>query len=203
MVLPQFPLGTVLFPSMVLPLHVFEPRYRALVHHILDGDRTFGVVMIERGHETGGEDQRSALGTVARVVEAEEFPDGRWALITVGTQRFRVTDWLPDDPYPRAEVELWPDDDGDDVDDEAVDRLVSKFHRCMALASEAGVDVGGVPDAFDGAELATMQMSALLPVGPFDKQRLLAAGGTQERMSRLDQAIDETLELINVKLLEG
>lgn len=204
MVLPQFPLGTVLFPSMVLPLHVFEPRYRAMVHHVLESeDRTFGVVMIERGRDVGGEDQRSGFGTMARVVEAEEFPDGRWALITVGTQRFRVENWLQDDPFPKAEVELWPDDDGDDVDDDEFVRLVSKFHRCMALASEAGVDVGGIPDAFDGPELATMQMAALLPVGPFDKQRLLAAGGSRERMDRLGRAIDETLELINVKLLEG
>ena len=202
-VLPQFPLGTVLFPSMMLPLHIFEPRYRALVHDILDADRSFGVVMIERGHETGGADQRSSHGTVARVLQAEEFPDGRWALITVGTERFRVTEWLPDDPYPRAEIELWPDADGDDVDPDEFADLVARFHRCMALASEAGVDVGSVPDSFDGPELSTMQMAALLPIGPFDKQKLLAAPGSGHRMALLTSAIDETMELINMKLFEG
>ncbi|MEL6986015.1 MAG: LON peptidase substrate-binding domain-containing protein, partial [Actinomycetota bacterium] len=80
--MPQFPLRSVLFPSMVLPLHVFEPRYRTMVHDLLEGDGRFGVVMIDRGSDTGGQDQRSSFGTVARIVESEEYPDGRWGLIT-------------------------------------------------------------------------------------------------------------------------
>ena len=107
--LPMFPLGTVLVPSAGLPLHVFEPRYRALVHDCLAGDREFGVVLIERGSEVGGEDVRTDVGTVARIVEAVELPDGRWAIAAVGVRRLRVQRWLPDDPYPIAEVEDWPD----------------------------------------------------------------------------------------------
>ena len=74
----MFPLGCVLFPSVVLPLHVFEPRYRTLVQTCLDDDREFGVVLIERGSEVGGDDVRTDVGTVARIVEAEQLPDGRW-----------------------------------------------------------------------------------------------------------------------------
>ena len=66
----MFPLGSVLLPSMVLPLHVFEPRYRALVRDVLDGDGEFGVCLISRGHEVGGDDVRTDVGTVARVHEA-------------------------------------------------------------------------------------------------------------------------------------
>ena len=80
----MFPLGTVLVPSLALPLHVFEGRYRALVRHCLAGDREFGVVLIERGSEVGGGDERFGVGTVARIAEAAQFPDGRWALITIG-----------------------------------------------------------------------------------------------------------------------
>ncbi len=202
-VLPQFPLGTVLFPSMVLPLHVFEPRYRALVNDILDGDRSFGVVLIEKGRDVGGDDQRSGYGTVARILEAEQFPDGRWAVIAVGMERFKVTEWLADDPYPRAAIERWPDDEYPLIDAGEVDRVESKFRRCVALASEAGVDVGGIPDEFSDGAMATMQMSTLLPVGSFDKQRLLGVSGAVERLVMLEKAIDETMDLINVKLLEG
>src|SRR5581483_10007082 len=98
-VLPMFPLGTVLFPYLVLPLHVFEPRYRAMTRACLDGGGEFGTVLIERGHEVGGGDTRFAVGTVARIVEAAEFDYGRWALVTVGTRRITVEEWLPDDPY--------------------------------------------------------------------------------------------------------
>ena len=107
--LPMFPLGGVLFPSMVLPLHVFEPRYRALVRDCLDGDGEFGVVLIERGSEVGGDDVRTDVGTMAHILQAEELDDGRWVVAAVGTRRLRVRSWLPDDPYPRAAVDDWPD----------------------------------------------------------------------------------------------
>src|SRR5829696_5584015 len=100
----MFPLGTVLLPGAYLPLHVFEPRYRALVRDCLEGDGEFGVALIERGQEVGGGDSRFDVACVARIVEAGEMPDGRWALGTVGVRRARVEAWLPDDPYPRAEV---------------------------------------------------------------------------------------------------
>src|SRR5438270_10838595 len=75
--LPMFPLGTVLLPFAHLPLHIFEPRYRALVKDCLAGDGEFGVVLIERGHEVGGGDVRFGVGTVAHIVQTAELPDGR------------------------------------------------------------------------------------------------------------------------------
>src|SRR5436190_21485028 len=110
-VMPMFPLGSVLMPSTFLPLHVFEPRYRALVHDCLAGEGEFGVVLIARGSEVGGQDVRTDVGTVARIVPAQELPDGRWAIAAVGVRRARVVRWLPDGPYPMAEVEDWPDVD--------------------------------------------------------------------------------------------
>src|SRR5580765_5978986 len=104
--MPMFPLGSVLFPSL------FLPRYRALAKHCLAPEREpeFGVVLIERGSEVGGNDVRTSVGTVARVLEAAELDDGRWVLGTVGTRRIRVVEWLPDDPFPRAVIEDWDDE---------------------------------------------------------------------------------------------
>ena len=97
-VLPMFPLGTVLLPGMVLPLHVFEPRYRQLVQDCEAGDGEFGVVLIERGSEVGGGDVRTDVGTVAKIVQSQSLPDGRYLLATVGARRLRVERWLDDDP---------------------------------------------------------------------------------------------------------
>src|SRR5438445_9063509 len=109
LLLPMFPLQTVLFPGVAMPLHVFEPRYRALTRHCLDGDGRFGVVLIERGSEVGGGDVRVSVGTRALIVESAELPDGRWVLMVVGVERVEVSRWLPDDPYPQAEVSVLAD----------------------------------------------------------------------------------------------
>ncbi|MCP5031160.1 MAG: hypothetical protein GY939_05095 [Actinomycetia bacterium] len=201
-VTPQFPLGTVLFPSMVLPLHVFEPRYRAMVADVMAADGVFGVVLIERGHEVGGSDQRSGFGTLAKVVKADELADGRWALVTVGVDRFKVTTWLPDDPYPQADIEPWPDEAPTDDLGPLYTQVQVKFRRCMALASEAGLDVGPFPDAIDNVQLGCMQMATLTPVGAHDKQALLGAPGPSSRLPLLDQMIDASIDLIETRLAE-
>ncbi|HVX22262.1 MAG TPA: LON peptidase substrate-binding domain-containing protein [Acidimicrobiales bacterium] len=108
--LPMFPLSTVLFPGGLLSLHVFEPRYRRLVADCLAGSGEFGVVLISRGSEVGGGDQRVSVGSVARVRHARPLGDGRWLLAAEGCRRIRVARWLPDDPYPVAEVDDLPDD---------------------------------------------------------------------------------------------
>ena len=103
--LRMFPLSTVLFPGGELPLHIFEPRYLALTADCLGEDREFGVVMISRGRETGGGDERVDMGTVARIDRGSQLPDNRLFLETRGIRRVRVHEWLPDDPYPQAMVE--------------------------------------------------------------------------------------------------
>src|SRR5215467_13827806 len=137
--LPMFPLATVLFPHAELPLHLFEPRYRALAETCLRGDGRFGVVLIERGFEVGGGDQRFAVGTVARIVEAAQTPDGRYLLSTVGTERFRVRKWLDDDPFPRADVDVIGEPkrvaNGAAASRDAVQRLLG---RVLAMSAELG-----------------------------------------------------------------
>ena len=197
---PQFPLGTVLFPSMVLPLHVFEPRYRSLVADVLDGDAMFGVPLIERGNEVGGGDQRTDYGTMARIAEAEQFDDGRWAVVAVGVERYRVVEWLDDDPYPRAVIELWPDEAPSVDVGTLLSDVSAKFKRCMGLAAESGLNVGPLPPEIDDVVLRSFHMSALAPVGPLDKQTLLGAPDPVRRLELLDGMLDETIELLVLEL---
>jgi uncharacterized protein len=199
--LAMFPLGTVLFPHMVLPLHVFEPRYRALMDAVLAADREFGVVLISRGHEVGGGDLRTDVGTIARIVQAERLEDGRWLAITVGTRRFRVERWLPDDPFPRAEV-AFLDDEHTDADLEHVrDRLVPRLRRVLALQAELGEET--VPSTFDlaeDAEVACWQPAVLAPLTAFDAQRLLVVDRCAERLDLLEELLTDLEQTLSLRL---
>jgi Lon protease-like protein len=200
-VLPMFPLGTVLFPSVVLPLHVFEERYRVLTRHCLDGDRRFGVVLIERGSEVGGGDVRTDVGTVAEIVEATRFDDGRYALGTVGVGRLRVIEWLDDEPYPRAEVEPWDDPAPDDDLPERLAAVVRRLRTLLARAAELGQPVpAATAELAEDPVLATYQAAALLPVGPADKQRLLATPTPDARVRALDELVEEELRVADQML---
>src|SRR5664279_2906530 len=102
--LAMFPLGSVLFPGMPLPLRVFEPRYVAMLSSVIgESEREFGVVLIERGSEVGGGDVRFGVGTVARIASVE-ITEGSIVLLATGAARFEVVRWLADDPFPRAQV---------------------------------------------------------------------------------------------------
>jgi Lon protease-like protein len=201
--LPMFPLGTVLFPSAVLPLHVFEPRYRAMVRDCLAAERELGVVLIERGSEVGGGDVRSEVGTVAKLVEARELPDGRWALLAVGARRLRVEAWLPDDPYPVAEVSDWPDADPGPGHAEAVAAVVARLPTVLAHAAEAGDDaVPPTIELSDDPVLAAMQVAAVGPFGPFDRQLLLAAPTPDDRVARLGALLEDAEQVLRLRLSE-
>jgi Lon protease-like protein len=184
--LPMFPLGTVLMPHMVLPLHVFEPRYRQLFRQLMDEapeDRTFGVVRVTAGSEVGGGEHRADVGTVARILQAEELPDGRWLAVTVGTRRLRVAAWWPDDPYPQAGVELLAEDGVDAGVLARRDLLVPRVRRLLALRSELGDTT--VPSTFDlSSDPATScwQLLVLTPLPEDAAERLLGTDGWDERL---------------------
>ncbi|MET1049061.1 MAG: LON peptidase substrate-binding domain-containing protein [Acidimicrobiales bacterium] len=197
-VMPMFPLGTVLFPTMLLPLHVFEPRYRALVDDCIAGDGEFGVTLIERGSEVGGGDVRTDVGTVARIVQVERFEDGRFAVAAVGTRRIRIERWLADDPYPRAEVVDWEDVGTTGT---ALDDADALFRRALALAAELGeapapLDV----ELADDPAMATFQIGALAPLGPLDRQALLATERPDDRVTLLVAQLTDVVELLRARL---
>lgn len=201
--LPMFPLGSVLVPTALLPLHVFEPRYRALVADILDGDSEFGVVLIDRGQEVGGGDVRTHLGTIARVVQAEEFDDGRWAVISAGTRRIRVAEWLEDAPYPRAVVEELDDTPGEDAA-AAREEAVAALRRVLALAAELGADTPpATVDVADDPVTASFNVLALSPLGPLDRQRLLGAVDAATRLRDLAAALAEVEQDLRGQLTLG
>jgi hypothetical protein len=197
----MFPLGTVLFPHAVLPLHVFEPRYRALTRAVLDGDQEFGVVLIERGSEVGGGDVRFDVGTVAHIVQASELADGRFALSVVGVSRFRVEQWLPDDPYPRAEiVEI---DDANDVAGSValVDPVVAALREVYELYGRVHDVATSVPlELSPDPEQASYEVAALAALGPLDAQRVLELPDTETRLRVLLEVLVDHAALLRSQL---
>jgi uncharacterized protein len=189
---PMFPLSTVLFPHEELHLQVFEPRYRAMVADCLAGEGRFGVVLIARGSEVGGGDQRVDVATQAGIDRAEPMPDGRWHLAVTGLGPLRVTRWLADDPYPRALVEECGPVDTPDGGDVRVAQ--DELRRVLALVSE----LGRAPVRADSSEafrhgvaadVSLWRMCAFAPVTVFDRQRLLEAPSNARRLALLVELV--------------
>jgi Lon protease-like protein len=204
--LPMFPLGTVLFPHALLPLHIFEDRYRTLAETCLRGDGCFGVVLIERGHEVGGGDTRFAIGTVARITEAARTPDGRYLLATVGTERFRVRRWLADDPFPRAEIDVLHERKS--ASDSVAQRR-DDIQRLLGRVFALGAELGEPAAPMDAAQLdvdpvrALYEAAAAAPIGPLDGQRLLEIDDLGERYAQLELLLGDAAELLELRLAEG
>jgi len=177
MQIPLFPLRTVLAPGIALPLHIFEPRYRALVRHCLDASTPFGVVMIREGSEVApvdGEPQElsiAAVGTMAEIREANRYPDGRWDLLVVGGRRFVVVDVDGDtEPYLVAEVDPIDDAPGiPAVADALAQRVSARFVDYLRLLQ---------PRDGEAAEPIDVQVEVEVP--ETDDDGVAAGGGPGE-----------------------
>ena len=196
----MFPLGSTVFPHQIVPLHVFELRYRTLLEHIMseDGSQTFGIALIDRGHEVGGGDLRTTVGTRVEVIQAEQFDDGRWGIVVAGVERIDILDWLPDDPYPIAEVSprLVADNGGSNLDD-----LEQSLHETIELIAEVAGAEPLDPYIFANDPQARLdQMSAVAPLGDFDRQRVLEAMTTRDQMSLLSEALEDKKVLLRAGL---
>jgi Lon protease-like protein len=201
--LPMFPLGLVMVPHVAVPLHIFETRYRVLMFDCTHGDAQaeFGVVLIERGSEVGGNDQRFGVGTVARIAEAAELPDGRWLLNVVGTRRIRVAEWLPDDPYPSALVDELPDLPWTADAERASQEAERQVRRALAMSAELGDPAAPATIELDGdPKVAGWQLLAIAPIGPFDQQRLLEIDDHRARLSSLAAVAEESANMLAHRL---
>jgi hypothetical protein len=197
---PMFPLGVVHFPFVGLPLQVFEPRYRQLTIDCLDGDREFGVVLIERGSEVGGGDVRFDVGTMTTIVDAGFNEMGLIRLDTVGSRRIRVVRWLDDDPYPRAEIEDLPPPAMGDAELTVFAAAETVVRRALALRAELNEATVPYNITLDPQpERAIFQLAAIAPVGPVDKQRLLGLAPL-ELLTHLAELMDDELDVLASRL---
>ena len=200
-VLAMFPLGTVLFPYMPLRLRVFEERYLIMLSDLVKANDTrFGVVLIERGHEVGGGEQRFGIGTVAEMLHVTA-DEGFVHLTAQGGPRLEVISWLDDAPHPRAEVHELPEliwDDGLEPLRHEADRLV---RRTLAMASEFTENVW--PAAIELSEdpiEASWQLAGIAPLNAIDQLMLLRSTTANDLLVTLIKLINETTILYDAWL---
>lgn len=185
--LPLFPLGTVLYPGVLLPLHIFEERYRLLVRDLLAGPepRQFGVIAIRKGRETGvdGVSALHEIGCTATLRRVQEYEDGRFDLVTAGTQRFRLAGLDHSRPYLQGEVDLLTDDAGGDAAAAAAAQAVRRaFHDYLVMLAATGTGEAVIPELPDEPAALSYLVAASMIVDLPDRQALLAEPGTLRRL---------------------
>ena len=205
----MFPLQSTQLPGDTLPLRIFEPRYARLVQDCLAAEEpVFGVVLISRGLEVGGGDTRSDVGALARIDECAETGEGSYELIATVGERIRVTDWLPDDPYPRALVETWTDEPGPAVGPEqigvVVDRILALYER-VAQARGLRLRPGTLavdPETADDPARHLYALAGRVPMGQADRYSVLAAPTLAERVAVLTDAVETVMAMVEFQLAE-
>jgi uncharacterized protein len=187
--LPLFPLGSVLYPGLVLPLHIFEERYRQLVADLLAGPepRKFGVIAIRHGRETGigGVSELYATGCTAVLQRAERHDDGEYDLVCVGADRFKLLGLRDADErdgseagnpelYLSADIQLLPDEVGDEAEAEVVLPVVQRaFRSYLGLLADRGGAQITIPELPDEPMLMSYLVAAAVVADLPEKQRLL------------------------------
>lgn len=183
--LPIFPLGAVLFPGLVLPLQIFEERYRRLLADLLESDepRRFGVVSIEFGHEVGdGAARRLAgVGCTAEIRGVQEHDDGRFDIVTTGGARFRLGDVDDSLPYLTAEITTLPDEDGPGAQS-AAEAVGRAFRRYCERLVEHGAEVADMDELPTEPSELSYLVAASAILDRSDKQRLLEAEHAAARL---------------------
>ncbi len=185
MKLPLFPLNLVLFPGMVLPLHIFEPRYRAMINYCIEEKRPFGVVLIDENEHGRGDVAPYRVGTAARIERVEKLEDGRMNITAVGMERFRVQELHYDHSYLTGTVAHFPVVNGStksaaDLSHQIRPRIL-EYVELLAKASNVELHLDRLPE--DPTTLAYL-IGIALQVGNEQKQKVLALPGIPEMLAR-------------------
>lgn len=184
--LPLFPLNAVLFPGQVMPLHIFEERYRLMIRHCLAEDTPFGVVLIRRGEEVGETAEPHSIGTMARIIESTHLANGSMNIVTVGIERFRIHRLLHDQPYLRGEVQSIPIPGAHPP--EAVAPAVAHVRAEVARYVQLIADAAGLKIEIEEIPQSPQQLSYLaaitMQIDNREKQELLGAATVQGMLAR-------------------
>ncbi len=194
---PLFPLYTVLFPGMLLPLHVFEPRYLRLMDRVLNTREELGIVLIAKGKEVGGPAIPHEVGTLGRIVRMERLENGSMHVVVQGTRRFRIREVNHQEPYLQAHVEVVREEREDSVRAYALSLKVRElWHQYSTLLREAiGLDLTPerVPD--DATDLAFF-VAGNLHAGLTDRQRLLIQWSVADMLAEEIRVLQREISLL-------
>jgi Lon protease-like protein len=193
--LPLFPLSEVLFPGMMLPLHIFEPRYRLMIRRCVQEKIPFGVVLITKGQEVGPGAEFFNVGTTARITRVQRTDDGRLYIASVGDQRFRILETNTEQPYLQGQVEVIPEQPGDN---DALDSLSERALRQLGKYLRVITGSGELGESLREKDLSPQRLSytigSLLQVDRSQKQAILEVPTTTARLSHEIELLDAELQ---------
>jgi len=187
--LPLFPLPTVLYPGMPLPLHVFEERYRRLLADVRVANNLFGLSYLDpNAIDEGGRPAEGHVGCATEIVEVQPLPDGRSNILTVGVARYRVTEYAGGgEPYLVARVEFFEDEEGDAaVLGKRAAEVAEMFTRIVRAMRSINDERGALPELpLEDPERLSFLVAAVLEMDADAKQQLLEMRSTAERLRRV------------------
>ena len=196
--IPLFPLNTVLFPGMPLPLHIFEERYKVMIDRCIQESAPFGVVLIRSGEDVGGDAEPYDFGTTARIGRFQRLPGGGFNLLALGTSRFRIDSLDRSEPYLAGDVELVEDEDATTPEAQAaferVTGLFAEHFRLVLAVTGQWVDKLDTPQTPAGlADYVASQLE--LP--PAAKQRLLEMLSVPDRLREEIEMLGDSIRTLS------
>jgi ATP-dependent Lon protease len=203
MEIPLFPLPLVLFPQVVVPLHIFEERYRSMINHCIEESSTFGIVLIPPGTSTESEWTIRRVGVTARVIQFDRIEDGRINIMAAGETRFRIIEFTASKPNWAARVEFFEDDrESDEELQNPYDHVVHIYrevHRLAAQLRRLDFDVQEVKIPPSPATLTNM-VSFVLDIDPESKQALLEMTSIEGRLKTLTVYLEQAMQRLNAEI---
>lgn len=194
--LPLFPLPLVLFPGVLLPLHIFEPRYREMLADCLAGDRRFGIVFAPEDDSEGP--PRGAIGCIAVIQSSEALPDGRSNILVVGEDRFAIARLITGErPYLLGEVLIYTDlEEPPEPLGALALRLRETFERVGRAARALADDRDPLPSLPDDPAALSFTIASLIDLDPAGRQRLLASRSPLGRLRELDALLSPAVDTL-------
>jgi uncharacterized protein len=199
--LPLFPLESVLFPGALMPLHIFEPRYRLLIRRCIERQQPFGIVLIRSGNEVGGGADPYHVGTEAKIVAESPLPDGRSYIVTRGERRFEVESLVPDaEPYLMGRVRFLDEPDGEGASlnvGRALDALSAYLLAVLAVTEDSRGEralADEMRDASPGD--VAYRIAGTLAVDAPKQQELLELATASDRLAEETRILDRETELL-------
>ncbi len=201
--MPLFPLEVVLFPGGVLPLHIFEQRYRLMIQYCLDNNRLFGIVLIKRGDEVGEHAEPYLVGTAVKILEVDRLEDGRMNLITLGQHRFEIMKIRRDLPYLVGQVRALEIDDTETSEDAEtrVVRAIQLYRTYESLLADLVPEWKTVDEIPTIPDHLSYQIATRLQIPLTDKQQLIETLSIHQLLDREIELLERENKRLKISLL--
>jgi ATP-dependent Lon protease len=199
--LPVLPLrGTVVFPMTMLPLAAAQPRSLRLIDEVMSGDRTVAMVMqTDPEMEGAGPDDCHRVGTITTIHTMMRVPDGSVRLAVQGSERMRILEWVSEEPFLMARVEVWPEHPGEGVEVEALSRnTLELFQRMVSLVSHLPDELVTAALNIDDPRHLVYLVASHLRIEPEERQELLELDSVQDKLQRLNAIISKELDVLEL-----